>query len=183
MRPLGSYLSTTFENKVGSTPDSNLSGNGYISARERGSQMTRKTNKIIISSVERCGHLNRICLACAYQWGWDYDLHFRLTGGGRRFEAELIQHGLDPEAIATGRGKRPEGGPAADAPVEVESDSGNTCATTHRDRYPGLPPVEAQTAVSGDPSGPRDPSNEVPPFQIVDEEVVSNPAYWNANES
>lgn len=157
MRPLGSYLATTFENKVGTTPDSNLSGNGYISARERGSQVTRKTSKLIISSVERCGHLNRICLACAYQWGWDYDLHFRLTGGGRRFEAELIQHGLDPVAIATGKGKRPEGGPATDAPVTTESDTDYSAADTHRDRYPSDGTARHHEAGTGDPSGPSDP--------------------------
>jgi hypothetical protein len=41
---------------------------------------------------------------------------------------------------------------------QVVSNPDYSSADTHRDRYPGLPPVEAQTVASGDPSGPSDPS-------------------------
>jgi hypothetical protein len=101
-------LEHCFENKEGATKKNNLSGYAYVSARLRTGEARRETDKIIIAQVSHCGHTNRICAACAYQWGWDYQLNFHLTGGGRLLAEKIIQSGQDIQAIMAGKGIKPE---------------------------------------------------------------------------
>lgn len=112
---LAQYLTRTFTNTEG--PDGAvLTGHAYISAIMRVdapvNRATKRasTDKIRLARPEKCGHINRICLACAYQWGWDYALNWDATAGGRDFRKELIAIGLDPEAIASGDGTEPREG-------------------------------------------------------------------------
>jgi hypothetical protein len=108
MTKLAGALEHKFLNKESATPPANWSGSTYISADFRNQPQRRKTQKIRIAPVQTCGHQNRICLACAYSWGWDYQLNFQRTGGGRTFQAQLEKIGLDPQAIANGTAKKPE---------------------------------------------------------------------------
>lgn len=81
-----------------------VSGNIYVAAVERGDT---HLEKIFVATANRCGHVNRICVDCAHQWGWDYQLRFEATIGGRRLAEDLERLGRDPHEIANGRGVDP----------------------------------------------------------------------------
>ena len=99
-------LRTALERPSYANPDidkmQQMAGSAYISATDR---TGGKTSRIALVAPQHCGHQNRICLACVPMWGWDYQIHFERTGGGRKMRQSLIDLGLNPDEIANGQAK------------------------------------------------------------------------------
>lgn len=86
-----------------------LSGYVYVAAQHRVGALERSLPKILLARANKCGHLDRICEACAYSWSWDFILHFDRTEGGRQLRKRLVKSGQDLDAIMAGQAKRPTG--------------------------------------------------------------------------
>lgn len=82
------YYSTKVHDTEGAVrKTARLSGKAYVSLSMK--DTFEPPGKVLIMQPEYCRHGVTICTDCAESWGWDYDLHYQRTEGGRNLKEKL----------------------------------------------------------------------------------------------